>query len=81
MKESITHVYTAKRKVLLTINQYDWNVLDILVFNHIDSFEAEQPKSYEELVELLKDYDKVYSFNKVETIKHGAVAFDIILNK
>ena len=81
-----THVYTSKRYVLCTINSKllemgDWKYFYILVFQHKNSHEAEQPNSYEELVELLKDCDKVYSFDRVETMKHGAIAYDIIINE
>ena len=80
------HVYTSKRYVLTTINSKleevgDWKYFDILVFKNKTSHEAEQPSSYDELVELLKDCDKVYSFNRVETIQHGAIAYDIIINE
>ena len=80
------HIYTAKRYVLWTINSKlqelgDWKYFDILVLQHKNSHEAEQPNSYDELVELLKDVDSVYSFNQVETIQHGAIAYDIIINE
>lgn len=80
------HIYTSKRKVLWEINSKllelgDFKHLDILVFEHKDSKEATKPNSYEELVEILKNVDKVYSFNRVETILHGAIAYDIIIEE
>lgn len=86
------HIYTSKRKVLLEISNKmkemgDFKYLDILVIkskhptNNIfgnDGY-ADKPNSYEELVELLKDVDKVYSFNKVETKLHEAIGYDIII--
>ena len=85
MKETF-HVYTSKRYVLLEISsklKYDYNndfkYLDILVFKHKGDHEAFKPNSYEELEDLLKEVDKVYSFNRVETMLHGAIGYDIII--
>lgn len=81
---SYHHIYTATRKVLVDINTQllelgDWKYFDILIFKHKGDHEAIQPRSYEELAKILKDIDSVYSFNRVETNKHGAVAYDIII--
>lgn len=80
------HIYTNKRYVLNTIKSQlqdlgDFKYFDILVFEHKNSKVADRPSSYEELVELLKDCDAVYSFNRVETMLHGAIAYDIVLNE
>ena len=80
------HVYTAKRYILCKINSRlqelgDWKYFDILVFKNKQSHEAEKPNSYDELVELLKNYDSVYNFYEVESLMHGAVAYDIILEE
>ncbi len=80
------HVYTAKRYVLLTISNQlqelgDFKYFDILVFDHKGSGIANRPNSYEELEELLKGYDKVYDFSRVETMLHGAIGYDIIINE
>ena len=81
------HIYTSKRYVLLEISEklkYDCNNnfsrLDILVFKNPKNGFAEKPSTYQELEELLKDYDKVYDFNRVETQLHGAIGYDIILD-
>lgn len=79
------HIYTNKRYVLNTIKSQlqdlgDFKYFDILVFKNTKSGVADKPNSYEELIELLKDCDAVYSFNRVETNLHGAIAYDIILN-
>lgn len=84
--ETSYHIYTAKRKVLWTIKEKldelgDFKYFDILVFKNKSSHEAQRPSSYDELLTLLKDCDSVYSFYQVETIKHGAVAYDIIINE
>ena len=76
------HIYTSKRYVLCEINSKllemgDWKYFDILVFQHKDDHVADRPESYDELVELLKDCDRVYSFHRVETKLHGAIAYDI----
>ena len=82
-----SHVYTSKRHVICEINSKlleknsDFKYLDILVFKHKDDHEAEKPNSMNELIELLKDCDSVYSFNRVETILHGAIAYDIIISE
>lgn len=93
MKEQTTHhVYTAKRKVLWEINSKmkemgDFKYLDIQVLKaprHLDKVEdikSYWPKSYEELIELLKDVEAVYSFNQVETNLHGAIGYDIIIEE
>ena len=81
------HIYTSKRYVLLEISEklkYDYNndfkYFDILVFKNPRCGVANKPNSYQELEELLKDYDKVYDFNRVETKLHGAIGYDIILD-
>lgn len=84
--ETYHHIYTAKRKVLVDINTKllelgDWKFFDILIFKHKGDHEAIQPRSYEELVEILKDVDSVYSFNRVETKLHGVIAYDIIIKE
>ena len=86
MNKEIYHIYTSKRIVLLEINSKllelgDWKYFDILVFKHQNSKSAIKPGSYKQLQDLLKKYDKVYSFNKVETMLHGAIAYDIILEE
>ena len=81
MKVRINKNYVL-RKISEKLNELgDWKYFDVLVFAHQQSLTAEKPESYEELVELLKDYDSVYQFNEVETNLHGAVAYDIILNE
>jgi hypothetical protein len=82
------HIYTSKRKVLLDISEklrYDCNndfkYFDILVFKHKGDHTATKPNSFEELESLLKDTDKVYSFNRVETNLHGAIGYDIVLDE
>lgn len=75
------HVYTNTRKVLTTINSaYENDEIDVLVFQHKGDHEAEAPKTKQELAELLKGYDKVYSFYECESNAHWRV-FDIILEK
>lgn len=78
------HVYTNKNYVLRTINSKlsekgDFKYLDILVFDNKDSKQAESIESLEQLEEVLKDYDKVYSFYEAESLKHGVTCYDIIL--
>lgn len=80
MKETY-HIYTSTRYILRKLVNEDWNKLDILIFEHTDSHQAIQPKSYDELFNVLKNVDEVYSFDRVETIKHGAIAYDIIIDK
>lgn len=80
------HVYTSKRHVLCEINSVlldkgDFKYLDILIFKKKGDYVAEKPESYDELQELLKDCDSVYSFNRVETKLHGAVGYDIIISE
>ena len=85
------HIYTNKRRVLLEISEklkYDYNgdfkYFDILVFKHNNPKHNRvgfKPESYEELVELLKDVDKVYSFDRVETSLHGAIGYDIVIEE
>ena len=86
------HVYTAKRKVLWEINSKlqemgDFKYLDIqvikapILLENVKDIKTYWPKSYEELIELLKDVDKVYSFNRVETNLHGAIGYDIIIEE
>ena len=82
------HIYTAKRHVLLEISEKlkydykgDFKYFDILVFKHKDDHEAMKPNTYEELEHLLKDVDKVYAFNRVETKLHGAIGYDIIIEE
>lgn len=80
------HIYTAKRYVLWTISSKlrelgDFKYFDILVFKNSKLGVADKPNSYEELQELLNDYDSVYAFNRVETNLHGAIGYDIILNE
>jgi len=82
----MAHIYTSKRKVLLDIGSKleelgDWKHFDILVFNHKTSKSAKKPESYDELQNILSSYDKVYGFYEVETLLHGAVAYDIILEE
>lgn len=79
------HIYTAKRYVLREIGSKlqdlgDFKYFDILVFKNKGDKVAERPESYEELEELLKDTDRVYSFDRVETLIHGAIGYDIIIN-
>lgn len=85
---NIHHIYTAKRYVLLEISEklkYDYNgdfkYFDILVLKDTKSGKAIKPNTYEELEQLLKDVDAVYSFNRVETNLHGAIGYDIILSE
>lgn len=59
----------------------DWDKLDLLVFKHSNSNEAIKPDSYEELEKLLNDVDSVYSFNRVETMLHGAIGYDVIIEE
>lgn len=80
----VQHIYTAKRYVLLTISndlreQGDFKYLDILVFENSKPGIPKRPASYEELETLLKDCDKVYAFNRVET--KLPVGYDIIINE
>lgn len=80
------HVYTSKNYVLRTINSKlqelgDWKYFDILVFKNRKSNEASKVESYDELISLLKDYDKVYSFYKVNSNVHGLEVYDIILEE
>lgn len=88
------HIYTNKRYVLNTIKSQlqdlgDFKYFDIFVIkssnpsNNIFEMNGviNKPNSYEELVELLKDCDAVYSFDRVETNLHGAIAYDIVLNE
>ena len=80
------HIYTATRYVLRTISSKlqelgDFKHFDILVFKNKNDGIADKPNTYEELVELLKDYDSVYSFNRVETKLHGAIGYDIIIKE
>ncbi len=82
------HIYTAKRKVLWEIGSKlqelgDFKYLDILVIKkkHGDDYIGKKPNSYKELIELLKDYGSVYDFYEVETILHGAIGYDIILEE
>ena len=80
------HVYINKNKVLLDINTKQnelggWKYLDILIFENKKSTTAYAPESFVDLIEKLKDVDKVYSFHEVETNLHGAVAYDIIINE
>lgn len=76
------HVYTNKEHILLTIGtKYksfgDWNMFDVLVFEHKDDTVANRPESYEELVDLLSDSKRVYSFYRVDS-SDGRLAYDII---
>lgn len=82
------HIYTNKRYVLLEISEklkYDYNgdfkFFDILVFKHKGDHEAMKPNSYDELEQILKNVDKVYSFDRVETNLHGAIGYDIIIEE
>lgn len=80
------HVYTSKNYVLITINSKlqelgDWKYFDILVFKNKGSNEATKVESYDELTDLLKGYDRVYSFYKVDSNVHGAEVYDIILEE
>ena len=82
----MAHIYTNKNYVLRTIgNEYqqlkDWKYFNIMVFENKHSHQAIFIDSYEQLVELLKDYDKVYSFYKVESLRNGEIAYDIILKE
>lgn len=92
--EKTYHIYTSKRYVLLTIKQKleelgDFKYLDILVIksqkpsNNIFEMDGRlyKPKTYDELVELLKNIDKVYSFDRVETNIQGATGYDIIVEE
>ena len=79
-------VYTSKSYVLRTISTKlnelgDFKYFDILIFKYKDSKSAYKPESYKQLEEKLKDVDKVYQFNKVESNLHGVVAYDIIINE
>lgn len=85
---NIHHIYTSKRYVLLEISErlkYDYNgdfkYFDILVFKDTKSGKAMKPTSYEELEQALKNVDKVYSFNRVETNLHGVIGYDIVINE
>lgn len=78
------HVCTNKNYVLRSISMRlqakgDWKYLDVLVFKNREAKEADRPESYEELEELLKDYDKVYEFYEAESLQHGLICYDIIL--
>lgn len=78
------HVYTNKNYVLRTIKSKldelgDWKYFNILIIAKLSSHRALSPTSYNELVEMLSDYDKVYSFHEVESLRHGEVAYDIVL--
>lgn len=75
-----------KRYVLVTIGtKYkelgDWKYFNILVFKSKNSHEAYSPSSYEELVSLLEEYESVYAFNEVESLRHGEIAYDIIIEE
>ena len=82
------HIYTNKRYVLLEISsklKYDYDndfkYFDILVFKHKGDKQAEKPTSYKGLEQLLDGVDKVYSFDRVETMLHGAIGYDIIIEE
>lgn len=77
------HIYTATRYVLVTIKteidyETSWDDLSVLVFKTGDAKEATKPKTYEDLVKLLEDYDKVYDFYRVK-LDNGEIGYDIIL--
>lgn len=85
MKKESQHIYTAKRYVLWTIRDKEWELgnyiyKDIYVFQHKDSKEAEAPDSYEELCELLRDVERVYDFYPVKD-KDGNLGYDIIIEE
>lgn len=79
------HVFTNKNYVLRSIKMRlnsknnDWKYFSVLVFKNKKSHEAESPESFEELERILKDYDKVYSFYEVQTLRNGEIGYDIIL--
>lgn len=79
------HVMTNKNYVLRSIRMRmqdkDWSCIDVLIFKHKNSKEADKPTSYEELEELLKDYDRVYSFYEAQSLMHGVTCYDIILEE
>lgn len=88
------HIYTAKRKVLWEIGSKlqelgDFKYLDILVLKtsnptrNVFEWEGQsyKPNSYEELEDLLKDVDKVWSFDRVEADVQGAIGYDIIVEE
>lgn len=75
-----------KNLVLRTISSKlkekgDFKYLDILVFKNKDSKEAESIDNLEQLEEILKDYQKVYSFYEAESAMNGLTCYDIILNE
>ena len=86
--KTLHHIYINKRHVLLEISEKlkydygnDFKYFDILVFKHKGDHEAFKPNSYEELEDLLKGVDSVYSFDRVETKLHGAIGYDIIIEE
>ena len=79
------HVYNAKGYVLRTINIHmnkhegDFNSVNILVRKNKDDKHGKMPTKYEELIDLLKDYDKVYDFYEWDSLMHGVKCYDIVL--
>lgn len=76
------HIYTSKNYVLRTIREaYTGDAIDVMVFpSSTKKNEAYIPKTYDELVEILKDYGMVYSFNEVEVLGTHR-GFDIIIEE
>lgn len=83
----VYHVYTSKNYVLRKISSVynrtkKWSTMDILIFKNNKSHIAKGVSSYDELVKLLEEYEKVYSFREYKDVAvHGAHIYDIILEE
>ena len=79
------HMKTDKDYVLRTINirlkQMDgrFECINITVYKNKEDKHPKMPTQYDEVIELLKDYDKVYEFYEMESAMHGLRCYDIIL--
>lgn len=77
------HVYINKNYVLRTIREayVIANGIDVLVFpSKAKPNEAYFANTYQQLEDLLKDYDRVYSFHEVEVLGNHR-GFDIVIDE
>lgn len=82
---SYMHVCTNKDYVLRVINIHmkkhdnNFNSVSIMIGKSEKDKHPKMPTRYEELIELLKDYDKVYEFYEFDSSMHGVKSYNIIL--
>lgn len=84
---SYKHMCTDKEYLLRTINlhlkKYDNNFysVNIMVGKNKKDQHPVMPTKYDELIDLLKDYDKVYEFYEFDSLRRGVKCYDIILEE